>query len=547
MTIYSGSSGRSYTLGTKIGSGGEGDVYEIPGDNTRVAKLYKKQKFKDKNDRLTMDRKLNVMIKMNIPVVVDGKLRLAWPLDILYENGSMVGFVMPKINFKRKIIDIERVDEVKKIYPQYTWKYSVQYAYNLAWVVKYVHEHNIVIGDFNFNNFYADTSSGAVVLIDCDSFDIKDPVTGEHFACKVALPELLAPELQNAGNLKNATFTKEADDFSLAIHLFRLLMRNEDPFGGIRTSRKSISVIKANRDVINGECPYVKNVKDKVIPKRAPSLSVLTPKLQELFQRTFNYDAVTCQSRIKRRATAQEWCDALIRLGAPEPNRNLVICSVNSHHVYPKHNTSCPWCKCESHKTFLPVTPVPLIKKSVHQNIPTSNVSSGQGSTVSGVINNTRAAATSGGTNARRAPYLFYGVLIAFGLASGFVFGKTVSDGVYSSFGLFITPKTCALLLSIVGVLAGALGAYYFEERYVYANNSIPWLFGGFAVLITPFLIAVVLRILAWITIIVVGGVIAGFLALISVIVGIALAVFLFIFAIWIFSAAIKFMLKSIF
>ena len=92
MAVYKSSSGKVYTLGAQLGTGGEGIVSEIQGENSKVAKIYKADRFKTDQDRFTMERKLKAMLDMNISVYVDGKLRLAWPLDILYENGSMVQF-----------------------------------------------------------------------------------------------------------------------------------------------------------------------------------------------------------------------------------------------------------------------------------------------------------------------------------------------------------------------------------------------------------------------------------------------------------------------
>ena len=350
MAVYKSSSGKVYTLGKQLGTGGEGIVSEIQGENSKVAKIYKADRFKTDQDRFTMERKLKAMLDMNISVYVDGKLRLTWPLDILYENGSMVGFVMPKINSKYKIFDIQRVEMAEKIYPNYTWKYAVQFAYNLSVAVKYVHDKNIVIGDFNQNNISIDTSTGAVILIDCDSFDIRDPKSGEHFPCKVALPEMLAPELQTVGNLANGTFTKETDNFSLAIHIFRLLMRNEDPFGGVITMSRSLSTVSANAPIINGECPYVKTIPKKEVPGRSPTLDMLPVNIQELFKKTFDYDAGTMQRRIKNRATATEWCNVLVVLATAEPNPNLQTCALNPHHVYPKYSSYCPWCRCENYQ-----------------------------------------------------------------------------------------------------------------------------------------------------------------------------------------------------
>ena len=528
MAVYKSSSGKIYTLGKQLGDGGEGIVSEIQGENSKVAKIYKADRFKTDQDRFTMERKLKAMLDMNISVYVDGKLRLAWPLDILYENGSMVGFVMPKINSKYKIFDVQRVEMAEKIYPNYTWKYAVQFAYNLSVAVKYVHDKNIVIGDFNQNNISIDTSTGAVILIDCDSFDIRDPKSGEHFPCKVGLPEMLAPELQTVRNLANGTFTKETDNFSLAIHIFRLLMRNEDPFGGVITMSRSLSTVSANAPIINGECPYVRTVSGKEIPGRSPTLDMLPVNIQELFKKTFDYDASTALRRIKNRATATEWCNALVVLATAEPNPNLQTCTLNPHHVYPKYSSYCPWCRCENYQPPKPQPSVPqgrrrravqstsTINSTVNSQVTYTPPNSGTVNILSGItgvsgrtgatgMTTNQQAGSGGNSKPRRTSTLFYLVLIAFGLAGGFVFGQPVCEVADLGFHMDNPLNACIAVLSIGGVIGSALIAYYFKDRYIYADNAIPWLFMGLVTLLVPLVVALAMALVMFIVAVILG------------------------------------------
>ena len=528
MAVYKSSSGKVYTLGAQLGTGGEGIVSEIQGENSKVAKIYKADRFKTDQDRFTMERKLKAMLDMNISVYVDGKLRLAWPLDILYENGSMVGFVMPKINSKYKIFDVQRVEMAEKIYPNYTWKYAVQFAYNLSVAVKYVHDKNIVIGDFNQNNISIDTSTGAVILIDCNSFDIRDPKSGEHFPCKVGLPEMLAPELQTVRNLANGTFAKETDNFSLAIHIFRLLMRNEDPFGGVITMSRSLSTVSANAPIINGECPYVRTVSGKEIPGRSPTLDMLPVNIQELFKKTFDYDASTALRRIKNRATATEWCNALVVLATAEPNPNLQTCTLNPHHVYPKYSSYCPWCRCENYQPPKPQPSVPqgrqrravqstsTINSTVNSQVTYTPPNSGTVNILSGItgvsgrtgatgMTTNQQAGSGGNSKPRRTSTLFYLVLIAFGLAGGFVFGQPVCEVADLGFHMDIPLNACIAVLSIGGVIGSALIAYYFKDRYIYADNAIPWLFMGLVTLLVPLVVALAMALVMFIVAVILG------------------------------------------
>ncbi len=356
VMIYSGQTGITYILESQLGAGGEGIVYSLYGNDQFVAKIYKKEKFHSDSERKTMERKLKTMISMNVPVALDGIIRLAWPQDILYDNHVMAGFIMPKIETTYKLFDIYRggKNSVRaKLYPNYTWKYAAQFAYHLAWVVAHLHSRDIVIGDFNQNNIAVDPVFNTIILIDCDSFDITDPKTGEHFPCTVGLPEMLAPELQDVGSLSKGHFSKESDNFSLAIHIFRLLMDNADPFGGIITvdGSASVSDIPANRAIVNGECAYVRNVPGKRIPDWSPKMEMLPGDLMKLFKKTFYYTAVNAKRKKNNRATAKEWCDALKPLGAPEPNPHLKTCTHNRLHVYPAHNKTCPWCRTQIKKT----------------------------------------------------------------------------------------------------------------------------------------------------------------------------------------------------
>ena len=247
MQILQGLNGRTYSLGEKLGEGGEGTVYSLPGDSGRVAKVYKAEHFKDADARRRTEEKLKVMLAMNMPNTVDGKLALAWPQDILYENGRMAGFVMPSVNVKYKIYDIYRNGKKRDAaYPEYNFKYAVQMSYNLAAVVNHLHQQGIVIGDMNPNNIVVDVENGGmVVLVDCDSFDITDRASGQHYSCVVAYNEVLAPELQSGTDTRKARFTRQSDCFGMASHIFHLLLANCEPFSPveIKTSEDSVGGI----------------------------------------------------------------------------------------------------------------------------------------------------------------------------------------------------------------------------------------------------------------------------------------------------------------
>lgn len=80
-----GKNGKTYTLGSEIKAGGEGTVYTVQGDSKVVAKLYHPSTPASKLTLL--EKKLKVMVDdTSFDPYDDGRLRFAWPLDILYDK-----------------------------------------------------------------------------------------------------------------------------------------------------------------------------------------------------------------------------------------------------------------------------------------------------------------------------------------------------------------------------------------------------------------------------------------------------------------------------
>jgi len=342
--IFIGRKGK-YQLTDKIGNGGEGVVYNIQNCKGSVAKIYKDDKLQAKRDEL--ERKLKTMTtSVRVNSIVNGFLKVAWPQDLLYdEKGRFAGFVMPKVSATHKIYHIQQDEQHRlKLFPQYTWKYAIQYAYNLTWIISYLHMNDIVVGDMNMNNIVVDMN-GHVTLIDCDSFDITDPVTKERFCCEVGMPELLAPEIQAYQKISEANFTKESDNFSLAIHIFRLLMMNADPFCAKLVGKNvdSVAAFDTNRSILDGESPFFRKLKNKVIPPWAPPLDLLPDEIINAFRRTFYYNQTTIVSNMKKRTTSHEWNKLLFDYAQAEPNPKLTTCP--KHHVYSAHRAKCPFCE----------------------------------------------------------------------------------------------------------------------------------------------------------------------------------------------------------
>lgn len=346
-----------YTLGKplKDGKGGEGTVYSIKGHPRKVAKIYHDMVISRPSAEVNMRRrKLECMLSHSVQTTYRGKLRIAWPQDILYDGSQMVGYVMPRVKSSRGLYEVWMQERQDTAIRKYNWRKSVRVARSLAQIVADLHKSNVIVGDFNPKNFLVDRA-GNVIFVDTDSYDITDPKTGERFPCQVARAEMLAPELQGVRNLSTdrAPFSRSTDRFSLAVLIFRLLMGGFHPFGCVCVSGavSSSAGINEQTEIVNGHCAYVRDIPDRKISPLSPKLDFLTEDVRRLFIRTFSYSALTARSNIPNRASAEEWVSVLENLY----KQNFRRCRADRRHVFPGHNKTCPFCGKKRRSRIVPV------------------------------------------------------------------------------------------------------------------------------------------------------------------------------------------------
>lgn len=342
-----GLNGQIYTLGPKLGEGGEGAVYDIPGAGI-VIKIYK-------NISADLERKLRYMVMHPVPSLTDQRgnsiLRLAWPRDIVYFQQGFVGYAMPKLENALEIFHVVRgckSPKARQMWPYYTWELNVRVARNLALAVFHLHNSGYVIGDMNDKNILV-REDGVVCILDIDSFDFTDSGSGIHYRCGVGLADYLAPELHGR-NLSTANFSAQSDDYALAIHIFQLLMDNFHPFTGRRLvqSQNSTAGDQRIQRMVDGICPFVRNVPGYEIPADAPRLEETLPqKLREDFAQTLTYDSMTAFSAISRRTTAEQWAKDLNEFLKTCQAGDLIQCSVDREHYYLRSIGSCGRCAAQ--------------------------------------------------------------------------------------------------------------------------------------------------------------------------------------------------------
>ena len=351
MSIYCTSkNGKQYALKEPyIGKGGEGAVYEIEGHADMVAKLYFDGKGKNDHEK---EEKLFTMIQSSLPK--EAFDQVAWPFDILYNNGNFVGYVM------RKVTSGEGLNTIYS--DKYKLKLSLDkriiIAKNLCAAVDAVHGVNQVIGDFNPNNILVVPSNCNIILVDTDSYHITNSRNGKVYRCIVGLPQYVAKELQikmsrgsyTYANIPFPSFTEKTDLFALAVHIFAILMNGCHPFAcaegtgtlgsgniNMATSQQSSVVMpQPNENICEGFFPFAQKRSGITIPCYAPRYDMLTKNVRNMFAKAF----IDGDVNPGKRPSAEEWYHAL-----EEMEKHLVRCGQN--HVYCDHSNECPWCELD--------------------------------------------------------------------------------------------------------------------------------------------------------------------------------------------------------
>lgn len=329
-------SGRPIQIGRRIGAGGEGEVFEIAGDPTAVAKIY--------HHPLLPERaaKIEAMMLMGTSGISDF---CAWPLDIIVADRKPRGLIMPYIKGRKEIHLLHGPKSRKAEFPDAGFGFLIRVATNIARAVANVHAAGVIIGDINDRGFLAGRD-GIVTLIDCDSFQITAP-RQTHF-CDVGVPNFTPPELQGQ-NLRSIRRTAEQDAFGLAVLLFLLIFMGRHPFAG----RSHTGTIELEAAIQQYRYAYSGDRARTGLEPPPNTISIAHGaggEIAQLFERAFSPDAV----RGAPRPTAADWVAALQKLEG-----SLGPCQWNRAHVFAKEQTSCPWCLLEQRSgvdlfTFIP-------------------------------------------------------------------------------------------------------------------------------------------------------------------------------------------------
>src|SRR5262249_34664393 len=309
-------------LGRRIGTGAEGEVYEIQDNSDLVAKVYHEPPPPEKAEKLVVLSRLGNERLFNLS---------AWPVSTLRDapDGEVVGFVMKKISQAEEVHTLHSPKSRLQKFPEASWAFLIYVAANIARAVAAIHEHGLVIGDLNPKNILV-TRKATVYLLDVDSFQVS--ADGKTYRCEGGFPEYTPPELQGVA-FRDVDRAQEHDCFGLAVVIFQLLFMGRHPFSGRFLGAGEMPLEQAIREsrFAYGADAEVRKMRQP--PGTLPLDSMPAP-LVELFRRAF--------LSIDRPQPGEcvEPLDAL--------SKSLKKCGLHSGHLYYQELRDCPWCGIES-------------------------------------------------------------------------------------------------------------------------------------------------------------------------------------------------------
>jgi DNA-binding helix-hairpin-helix protein with protein kinase domain len=308
-------SGTPLALGGEIASGGEGRVFDVLGDSSRVVKIYHAPCEARRQDKLV------AMVQMRTSAL---ELVAAWPIDLVWDsNRRCVGFVMPRVAGEGVIDRLSHPAERRRTFPEVDFKFISTVAMNLMTAASALHSAGVVIGDVNESNIVV-RKDGTVSFIDADSFQISYRNVIYH--CEVGKDLFTPPELQGT-NLRALARTPNHDAFGLAVLVFQLFLQGRHPYHGKPLDGQDRQTSEAIRD---GAYAYLRRgVRLAEPPAGALSVDALG-ELADLFDRSFTSRA---------RPSASEWMYALRRF-----TDGLRPCSANRRHAIFARRSACDLC-----------------------------------------------------------------------------------------------------------------------------------------------------------------------------------------------------------
>lgn len=277
-----GKNGPEVRISTLVGAGGEGQVFEISGEN-RVVKIYHEK-------QLTSERIAKLELMSSRSVNFRG---ICWPEELIYTlDNCPVGYVMQRA----RGVPLQKSVFVKPLlsqkFPNWHRDNLVNICISFLESMQFLHSLNVLVGDINPLNILVDGDGSDIFIVDVDSFQV------EGFPCPVGTVNFSPADLQG-NNFRTILRTQEDELFAVSTMLFMVLMPGKPPYSQQGGESPEKNIRESNFPYPLGEDHKGRNV--------SPGLwryiwSHLPYKLKEAFHRAF---------RKNERIAISEWLEIL--------------------------------------------------------------------------------------------------------------------------------------------------------------------------------------------------------------------------------------------
>ncbi|MEA3165906.1 MAG: hypothetical protein QOJ26_775, partial [Thermoplasmata archaeon] len=340
--LYDGS-GQKFVVGARLGRGGEGEVFEIPGQPTVVAKIL----YPAGRTRAKLEKVQAMLAKPPAGAyeALEGLPVLTWPRGLLHSKpagqgpATFVGYAMTRIA-PRDFVPFYQLTSAARRKglggPPITWDRLVLLGMRLCHVVRTLHRFGYAVGDLNDRNVLVSRRL-TPLLMDTDSFQVPKPSgwPGGHFPSIVGDQQYWAPELLSVDLATYKGDREPGDRFALGVLLFQLFMNGLRPYQARGSQVDGLETLAEKTKA--GRYPWAAPKRGLLEPPTsAPDYRALPKPIRQTFERCF----VDGHHHPGKRPSADDWYAALAKV----KDAGFQPCRVEARHIYGADLRACPWC-----------------------------------------------------------------------------------------------------------------------------------------------------------------------------------------------------------
>ena len=269
-------------LGDQIGRGATAQVFNFTNKSQQyAAKIYKNP------ENIDWD-KITQMTEYSYDATYSFTKKHAWPIGIIQENGTNVGFAMPLFDTSKFLSLDHFYDNILKSSVKDKNLLALPnlglLCKNLANLMAEFHKHKIYLIDVKPQNIAVNLENNKITFLDCDGFSIRGN-NGKVFAADLISTDYIAPEVIN-NKLLPSKLGEKQDLYALSVLIFQILNRGLHPFSG-RTVAKGNNINTNDEKAAAGLFAYGKELSNRIKPHKSSLHEFWPDNLRYSFDKTF--------------------------------------------------------------------------------------------------------------------------------------------------------------------------------------------------------------------------------------------------------------------